>query len=106
MVKAVLVGHVIEAMKGLQDPGDAHGVAPEPVPVPPRPAERSGMVTVAEADFLNVRAGSGASTPSVGRLHRGNAVTILGSAMNGPTKWLNIKSAGITGWVADRFIHS
>lgn len=107
MDKAKLVADVIEAMAKLQDAsGDAHHdeTIPEPVAKPPAPLMKLATINVLPNDFLNVRAGSGAQTPRITRLKRGDRVIVVGSAMNGPTKWLEIKTGNITGWVADRFV--
>lgn len=75
------------------------GDAPDEQPVLSVSAARTGIVNT---DGLSVRAGASAKTPILRTLKKGAKVTVLGSAMNDTTKWLNIAEGE---WVAARFVN-
>lgn len=64
---------------------------------PTTPAAKKG---VAKTNDLNIRADASAKSPSVGKLNKGDVVTIIGQAMNGDTPWLQTPS----GYVAARYV--
>lgn len=74
------------------------GDAPEEkvIAAPPKP---TGIVNTND---LSVRAGASAKTPILRKLNKGNKVSIIGEAMNGDTRWLNIAAGE---WVAARFVN-
>ena len=65
---------------------------------PPLLTTKTGTVTT---DGLNVRTGASQKNPAVRSLKKGAAVSILGEAMNGTTKWLRI---GTGEWVSAQFV--
>lgn len=82
--------------------GGEHDTAEDPEAPAPPPVARDGTVTV---DGLVLREAASASSRSLGELPEGTALTIFGSAMNGNTQWLRVRTpAGYEGWVAGRYI--
>lgn len=70
-----------------------------------RPATLKGSVDVPAGDQLNVRAAASAKAPILMQLLPGMPVTIIGTAMNGDTKWFRIDVPGdVDGFVAARFV--
>lgn len=54
---------------------------------------------------LNVREGAGVNNKSIVQVNRGDILSGLGSAQNGTTSWVKVKtSSGAVGWVAGRFV--
>jgi len=94
MVKADLVSAVQDYIIHATD-GDH---VPSP---PPPPADRTGVVNTPD---LNVRSSAGAAFDVVAALAKGTPLAIVGEAMNGPTKWLQIRTSKTAGWVASRFV--
>lgn len=86
-----LVQSRMDAMNG----GDHESSATQPLPAP---STKRGIVN--END-LSVRAGAGSKNAVLRKLYKGAVVEIIGSAMNGETKWFNIASGE---WVAARYI--
>ncbi len=64
---------------------------------PEQPATSQGVIT---ADSLNVRKGPGTSYESIGYLHKGDQVTILGES-NG---WYKIDYNGQEAWVSGKYV--
>lgn len=64
----------------------------------PEMTSRRGTVNT---DDLSVRAGASAKMPIVRHVNKGADINIIGEAMNGETKWLNIAAGE---WVAARFV--
>jgi hypothetical protein len=94
MVKADVVAAVEAKIIQMHD-GDH-------VPSPPPPhADRTGTVNTPD---LNVRSSAGAAFDVVAALAKGTPLAIVGEAMNGPTKWLQIRTGKTAGWVAARFV--
>lgn len=86
LVKAKMV-----AMTGGGDHEDDKPIAPT------MSARKTGTVNT---DDLNVRASASGKAPIVGKLDKGDKVTITGQAKNGETIWLEIGQ----GYVAGRFV--
>ena len=83
----------IEAMSDGDAPDEQVTATVQPIAAPPH-----GIVTI---DGLSVRSGASAKTPVLRTLAKGRTVAVLGSAMNGETRWLNIAPGE---WVAARFV--
>lgn len=66
--------------------------------------ERKGTVNVAAGDFLSVRDEPSAKSPETRRLNRGEAIEIIGEAMNGATRWYKIAGADGGDFVAARYV--
>jgi uncharacterized protein YgiM (DUF1202 family) len=85
----------------------AKPVKPGTSAAPPTP-KLSVVYGVVTTPDLNVRAAATAKAPVVSKLGVGEKVTVLGSAMNGSTKWLQIDSddenTDADGWVAARYV--
>lgn len=98
----------IEAVKEFMGSGGEHapGDGPdESKAKPPAPKPRSGkVVNVPKGDVLNIRNESSARGRIVETLENGAQVQILGQAMNGPTKWLNVQVEDVIGWASARYI--
>ena len=95
MNKANLVAAVQDFIES-EDDGDH---TPEDIEEKPssQPVGKTGLVNT---DGLNVRLDASAKAPVVKSLAKGTVVTILGEAMNGPTKWLKIDG----GFVSSQFV--
>jgi len=80
--------------------------APAEKITPKTTKQKTGTVfELAAGDVLNVRADASGKSPTVASLRNGETVTILGEAMNGPTKWLRIDLPGdADGYVSARYI--
>lgn len=70
---------------------------------PTMSARKTGTVNT---DDLNVRASASGKAPIVGKLDKGDKVTITGQAKNGETTWLEIhgEQGKSQGYVAGRFV--
>ncbi|MBI4671438.1 MAG: SH3 domain-containing protein [Chloroflexi bacterium] len=75
-------------------------VAPTEVPPTPEPQP----VTAVATDVLNIRQGPARTTPSLGKLQKGQSVTVVGR--NGDASWLQIQIPDKTdlGWVSAEFV--
>ena len=87
----------------MSDGGD-HGQEPEE----PRLGTVYGLVP---NDFLNIRAEASSSSPVIGKANNGDEFTVVGSAMNGTTKWLRIQigsnegpGLALFGWASAAYI--
>ncbi|WP_061026281.1 N-acetylmuramoyl-L-alanine amidase [Bradyrhizobium sp. CCH5-F6] len=99
--KAVMAGLVKAKM--LELTGAAAHDDDEP---PPHvsPANRKGKVNVPPGDFLSVRDEPSAKSPETRRLQPGEAIEIIGDAMNGATRWYKIASPDGGDFVAARYV--
>lgn len=100
--KLAMIADVAALMAGGEhDPHNVASVIAGDVPATSN-AELRGTTTAGD---LNVRRGPGVSNESIGSLPKDLALVILGSARNGSTEWLKIKTpAGYIGWVSGRFV--
>lgn len=80
--------------------GDSDEDPVQPVEV----VRQHGIAKVPATDTLNVRADASAKAPIVVKLRAGEAMDIVGTAMNGPTKWLEVEARALKGWVAAQFV--
>lgn len=76
--------------------GDWKGVEPK--------STQHLAVTRTPGDTLNVRSESSARGSILEALPDKTQIEIIGSAMNGSTKWLRINHQGVLGWVAARYV--
>lgn len=72
-------------------------------PVAPQP-KRRGEVDVDKHQTLNLREIASSTSQVLAKLPFGTALTILGSDMNGSTKWLRVEASGKLGWVAAQYV--
>ena len=90
----------IAEMIGKEAPAERIEVTPQSQ----QPPSRSGTVNVPN-DTLNVRTQASGKAPTIGKLAHGAAVSIIGEAMNGPTKWFKVDLPGDgDGWVSAAFV--
>lgn len=83
--------------------------APRPTAVPtqePEPTPEPQSVTATTTEVLNIRQGPARTTPSLGKLQKGQTVTVVGR--NGDATWLQIQipadiASGL-GWVSAEFV--
>lgn len=80
-----------------------HPHVPDPTKPPPPPLQRTGFVNTPD---LNLRAGSSASARIIAKLPKGERIEVLDEAMNGKTKWLQVKVPRLSaaGWVSARYV--
>lgn len=80
-----------------------HPNVPDPTNPPTPPAPRAAFVNTPD---LNLRAGSSASARILAKLPKGERIEILDSAMNGKTKWLQVKVPRLksAGWVSAQYV--
>jgi hypothetical protein len=93
MVKSDLIGAVqaeIERRHGGEHPADEGG--------------NFGVVTTAPDDPLKLRESPSAKANIVTTLNNGTKVTMLGGRNVGSSRWLNVATAGKSGWVAARYV--
>lgn len=81
--------------------------APRPTKAPtepPPPTEAPKPITAITAEVLNIRQGPARTTPSLGKLQKGQTVTVVGR--NGDATWLMIQipEQSGTGWVSAEFV--
>ncbi len=76
----------------------------ESTPVAPAPAPPAAQLEVVVASSLNVRSAPGAEHPIVGRLARGEEVSVLEEADG----WKRIRreAGGLEGWVAGIYVQN
>lgn len=94
--KGVVVPLIQTAIAALSGNGDHPDEKVVEAPAAPKP--EMGSVTI---DDLNVRGAASVKAPVVTTLKKGAEVSIMGSAMNGGTRWLKIDEGE---WVAARFV--
>lgn len=94
--KPTLVPLIETAIRALSGNGDHPDEKVVEAPVAAKP--EMGRIMI---DDLNVRGGASAKAPVVTTLKKGAEVSIVGSAMNGTTRWLKIDDGE---WVAARFV--
>lgn len=94
IVKADLVAAVEQRILALHG-GEHEDEQPKPNPSQPG---RKGIVNT---DDLNIRSEASARSPSIGKLDKGDHVTVLSEAMNGSTKWFQIDR----GYVAAAYVN-
>jgi hypothetical protein len=95
ITKAPLIQEItakIEEMTGGDGPTEQVVVASKP---------KTKLAGIVKTDGLSVRAGASAKTPVIRTLKSGAAIDVIGEAMNGDTRWLNIAPGE---WVAARFV--
>lgn len=68
------------------------------------PQQKSGIVTVPDNDYLNLRENSSASSKILDKLKNGRKVIILNKANNGSTQWIYIDTGADKGWVSAKYI--
>jgi hypothetical protein len=93
MVKTDLIKAVqaeIERRNGGEHPADEGG--------------NFGVVTTAPDDPLKLRESASVRANIVTTLTNGTRVTVLGGRDVGSSRWLNVTTAGKSGWVAARFV--
>lgn len=73
----------------------------DPVPPVAKVPPKSGAVSVAANDFLNVRDEPSGKSPVVRTLHRGDRVAIVGQVKNGETLWYELEGGD---YVAARYV--
>lgn len=95
VAKVTMIAEIKAAMVRLGG-GEAPPERIKVAPAPPKAA--TGTVTT---DGLNVRTQASAKAPAVRKVNKGAKVSVLGSAMNGPTKWLRI---GADEWVSAAYV--
>src|SRR5581483_2969651 len=81
--------------------------APQPTQAPteePQPTQAPKPVTATTTDVLNIRQGPARTTASLGKLQKGQTVTVVGR--NGDGTWLQIQIPDKTdlGWVSAEFV--
>ena len=93
--KTVLIAAIKKKMADMTG-GDhpAEQVTVKPTP----PKTKTGTVNTND---LNVRRDASAKAPSVRKLKKGVRVSVIGEAMNGPTRWLKISDGE---WVSAQFV--
>lgn len=96
--KNIIKADLVKAVQSYIDRAQGGDHAPEP------PAPQAGKPGTVNTTDLNVRLGAGANTAVIAALGKGASVSILGEAMNGPTKWLQITSGKTAGWVSARYV--
>jgi hypothetical protein len=65
------------------------------------PAVSAAQTVTVKIDDLNMRGAASAKAPILKSLDAGTKLAVLGSGMNGTTRWLNVRDPeGETGWVA------
>jgi len=87
----------IARMTGGDDPSDVV----TPVKIKDKEKGRKGVVNT---DGLNVRATASGKAPVLGALADRSKISVVGEAMNGSTRWLQIEFEGEPGWVSATFV--
>lgn len=95
IIKSDLIAAVEAKILAMHD-GDHEDQAPKPVPAPP------GRTGIVNTNDLNIRSEASARAPAVGKLNKGDQVTILSESMNGPTKWFAIQG----GFIAAAYVNT
>jgi hypothetical protein len=62
------------------------------------------VINVPAGDFLNLRESAGAGSKALRQLQNGTPLVVMGSALNGATRWLRVTVEGVVGWVASAFV--
>jgi hypothetical protein len=101
--KFQMIAEVVDLMSGGEhDPAEVAAVI-ETGTAPKIPAMEGRGITT--ANNLNFRRGPGVDNESTGSLPKGIELTILATARNGSTEWLQVRTpAGHTGWVSGRYV--
>jgi hypothetical protein len=90
--------------------GEGGDHVPEPTPVPEEP--REGVVyNLPAKDRLNIRSAASSSSDVIGSADQGDVLTIVGSSMNGNTRWLRVQFGEqegpyveVFGWVVSKYV--
>jgi N-acetylmuramoyl-L-alanine amidase len=105
---------IAEVLSGqaIDQPPDRPDWTPPDRPDQPPSGPQTGTVHgLVAGDQLNIRASSSSSSPVIGRADNNDLVTVVASAMNGDTKWYQLKwgddhMAGVAvyGWASAQYI--
>ena len=100
----MVIGYMGDAGDHVPAPPVSDPTTP-PLPTPKPPEEtQAATVDVAGGDTLNIRETASAGSRALLEVVDGTAISVIGEAMNGATKWYRVLVGGQQGWAAAQYV--